>query len=153
MKKIFVFIISIFMFLQTIPQFAAEEEPSALIKYLVPAKITKLDWILLKFQVYSAKKIKWDDYELIDSIDIYTAYEKDKYYIGLNFFIDNSSYIRLENHIVKKTFLNVIEGAASIIKIIIPELKFEKDILAIFAITETHKIIAKYIDGKFEFIE
>ncbi len=56
--------------LAAIPMVAAESPPS-LKKYLGPAEITKLDWLLLQAQVSSfTNDMRWDDHGLVGSVSL-----------------------------------------------------------------------------------
>ena len=154
MKKALMVTIIIFSALGADANFQAGKDDSALKKYLIPAEITQLDWILLNLKVDTfSNEIKWDDYGLIEDVDPFAAYHKAKNYVGLIVLVDKKQYIRLENHIIEKVFLNVVDPASKFIKILIPELETKRDILANFIAVGRSKEIARYVDGKLNFIE
>ena len=118
-------------------------------KYLVPAQVTKLDWILLNIKVDSfSDQTRWDNFGLVQSISIYSI--EGAPFIGITFVVDKDIYLKLDNDIVKKTLTDVVESAFRIIKITLPEIKIEKDIYANFM---AGKVIADFKDGKIRLME
>jgi len=120
---------------------------------LVPAKITELDWILFGLEVKGfTGEIKYDDYGLIQRPFLTSTYVQDKLYVAVLFLVDNSRYIQLEEHVIKKIFLQTLESTAELVKSRIPKLKLETDVVANFMISGK-RIIAEYINGDFKFNE
>lgn len=154
MKKIIILAIIIFAALWVDVNSQARKDDSDLKKYLTPAEITRLDWILLNVKVDSfGGEIAWDDYGIVKEVGPYVAYYKNKHYVGLVVLVDKKQYIKLENHIIEKVFINVVESASEIIKISIPELETKRDVFANFVAVGKSGEIAHYIDGKLKFIE
>lgn len=114
-------------------------------EYLVPAEITKLDWILMQIQVSSfTQKIRWDDFGLVDSVSLFSIGPK----VGMTILVNKNSFIRLEDNIMKKVFRDIVETTHGIIKFSLPEIELDKDIIASLITVENGKIVAKFEDGK-----
>jgi hypothetical protein len=140
MKKI-IFLVIIICFACTLQLLAEEKKQSVLKELLVPAKISKLDWILLNIQVSAfSEKISWDNFGLVDSIELYSIERGPK--IGMTFLVNKNNYLILKNNFLRKTLLDVVEGAFRIVKITLPEINLEKDIYANFITSENRKVIA-----------
>ena len=139
------------IFLFTILQSLIAQEPSALEKYLIPAKITELDWILLRLEVEGfSGVVQYDEYNLIQRGFLTSTHVQGKPYIAFLFLVYNDRYIQLEEHMIKKIFLQTLESAAELVKSRIPELKLETDVVAKFMISGK-KVIAEYTNGYFKF--
>jgi hypothetical protein len=67
--------------------------------------------------------------------------------------VNKNNYLILKNNFLRKTLLDVVEGAFRIVKITLPEINLEKDIYANFITSENRKVIAKFTDGKIKLIE
>jgi hypothetical protein len=105
MKKI-IFLVIIICFACTLQLLAEEKKQSVLKELLVPAKISKLDWILLNIQVSAfSEKISWDNFGLVDSIELYSIERGPK--IGMTFLVNKNNYLILKNNFLRKTLLDV----------------------------------------------
>ncbi|MBC2713828.1 MAG: hypothetical protein HF978_00795 [Desulfobacteraceae bacterium] len=103
---------------------SAFQNESPLKKYMEPANISKLDWLLLNVQISSfTGKIAWDEYGLISSVSLYSAKGGRK--VGMTFVANKEAYIKVEQHVIDKVFLYAINSVTEIIRHTIPEIKKE----------------------------
>ena len=122
-------------------------------KYLVPAQISKLDWILLKLQINSfTEPSKWDNFNLISHIYIYSLNGSTP--VGLVFTLNKNEYLKMENTNFQKVCYDVILQVLEIIKLDIPEIDLYSDIYANFVTTigEKPRIIAHFEKGKIKLV-
>lgn len=126
---------------------AAAEPPSSLKRYLGPADITKLDWLLLQAQVSSfTKDLKWDDYGLVASVSLYAINQRGL--VGMIFLLNRESYIALPDDTAKKVFADVVIQTASILVHTIPEVEGGADVHAKFVVIQGGDIVAEYKHGQ-----
>src|ERR1035441_217906 len=84
-------------------------------KYLQPAAITKLDWLLMKAAVESFTRVRrWDEYHAIDSVVFYPAHPT-RGLVGMTFAVNNESYVALSDDVARKVFADAGIGACSIL--------------------------------------
>jgi len=123
------------------------QSPAALAsKYLKPAEITKLDWLLLRAEVESfAPPIRWDTHGLIDSVILYPAHPA-RGLVGMTFVVNKDSYVGLPDDVVRKTFVDVVNGACSVLRVTIPEVDKGANVYANFVVFGGD-IIAEYKKG------
>lgn len=147
MKKGILFFVICIVFFSTVA-FVQDVRNTSMRKYLVPAQITKLDWVLLNIKVSSfSQQTKWDDFGLIAGIDIYSLNEPR--FIGITFIINNKQYLKLDNSTQVKVFTDVVFTVFRIIKYSLPEANLNSDIYANFV--GNNKIIAEFKDGNISF--
>lgn len=134
------------LFLPLLLRAQSTESPS-LRKYLQPAGITKLDWLLLKIQVESSlsQSKRWDDYDLVDSVVLYTAKER---LVGMTFLVNKKSYIASPDDLLKRVFADDIAKACKVLVATIPEVKHCANVFANFVTIDVDGVIASGYDGK-----
>ena len=104
MRKTTLAIVAIVM-LTAFPM-AAAESPSSLKRYLGPADITELDWLLLQAQLSFTQDIRWDEYGLVDSVSLYAINQRGL--VGMVFIVNKERYIALPDDTAKKVFADVV---------------------------------------------
>ncbi len=125
---------------------AAAESPSSLKRYLGPADITKLDWLLLQAQVSAfTTDIRWDDYGLVQSVSLYAINPPGL--VGMVFLVNKERYIALPDDTAKKVFFDVVFQAANILAHTIPEVKGGANVYANFTVA-VGDIVAEYKHGQ-----
>lgn len=125
---------------------AAAETTSSLKKYLGPAEITKLDWLLLQAQVFSFRNdIRWDDYTLVSSVSLYAINQLGL--VGMTFIINKESYISLSDNTAKKIFANAVYSTSGILASSIPEVEGGANVYATFAVMGGG-LVAEYEHGQ-----
>lgn len=121
----------------------------AMQKYLQPAQISKLDWILLEEQTKAFSNLRkgsWDDFGLVMSISVYSTQRPAP--IGMTFTLDNKVYIRLPRETLVKVFTDVVNSAYGILRHSLPEARLKSDIYANFVLVGgTGEIIAEFKQG------
>ncbi len=126
---------------------AAAEPPSSLKKYLGPADITKLDWLLLQAQVSSfTKDLRWDDYGLVRSVSLYAINQRGL--VGMVFVVNKERYIALPDDTAKKVFADVVFQTANILAHTIPEVEGGANVYANFVVIPGGGIVAEYKHGQ-----
>lgn len=122
----------------------AADSSTALSKYLRPATITQLDWLLLRAQVNSfAVPLRWDEKGLIMSIDLYVA-GGDR--VGMTFVVNRDRYVALTDDVVTKIFSDAVHQASNILVHTIPEVKNGANVYANFVVL-SGGIVAEYQYG------
>jgi hypothetical protein len=122
---------------------AQSAQSPGLRKYLQPAGITKLDWLLLKVQVESfTTPTDWDDYDLIKSVSLYAT---PKGQAGMVFVVKKKSYIALPDELLKRVLADVVSVTCKVITVTIPEVKNCANVYASFV---ADGVIASGYDGK-----
>jgi hypothetical protein len=130
------------LILVALPEYLHAQSRPTLSKYLQPANITKLDWVLLQAQVLSlSKDIRWDDYGLIESVSVFAINERAL--VGMSCLVNKQRYIALGNVVVSKIFADVIARAADILKLSIPEVDSTVNVEASF-VAVGGEIVAQY---------
>ncbi|MGD0623369.1 MAG: hypothetical protein ABSB32_01475 [Thermodesulfobacteriota bacterium] len=125
---------------------AAAESPLPLKKYLEPADITKLDWLLLKAQVSSfSKDIRWDDCGLIDSVSLFAINQRGL--VGMTFLVRKQRYIALPDDTAKKVFTDAVLQASRILIHTIPEVEGGANVYANF-MAIGGDLVAEYRHGQ-----
>jgi hypothetical protein len=115
-------------------------------KYLKPASITKLDWLLLRAQVESfTLPLRWDNHGLINSVSLFPAHPA-RGLVGMTFTVNKETYIGLSDDITRKTFADVVLEVCSILKNTIPEVDKGANVYANFVVIGGG-IIAEYKNG------
>ncbi|MBS1854755.1 MAG: hypothetical protein JST11_05280 [Acidobacteria bacterium] len=123
----------------------AADTPGALKRYLQPAGITKLDWVLLKAEVESfTGDIRWDKNNVVRSVSLYAARGG---LVGMTFVIDKERYIAVSDETARKTFADVVIGAANILETSIPEVKDGENVYADF-VAVGGGIVGEYANGR-----
>jgi len=121
----------------------------AMQKYLQPAQISKLDWILLGEQTKAFSNLRkgsWDDFGLVMSISVYSTQRSAP--IGMTFTLDNKVYIRLQRETLMKVFTDVVNSAYEILRHSLPEARLQSDVYANFVLVGgTGEIIAEFKQG------
>ncbi len=120
----------------------------AMQKYLQPAELSKLDWILLGAQARSFSDLRkgtWDDFSLVTSISVYSVQGSAP--IGMTFTLDKSVYIRLPQETLAKVFTDVVHSAYGILRHSLPEARIQTDIYANFVLIGTNEIVAEFNQG------
>ncbi|KPK54333.1 MAG: hypothetical protein AMS22_06060 [Thiotrichales bacterium SG8_50] len=126
------------------PCASAADSSTALSKYLRPAAITQLDWLLLRAQVNSfAAPLRWDEKGLIMSIDLYVAGGGR---VGITFVVNRERYVALTDDVVTKIFSNAVHQASNILVHTIPEVKDGANVYANFVLL-SGGIVAEYQYG------
>ena len=125
---------------------AAAGSPSSLKRYLGPADITKLDWLLLQAQVSAfTTAIRWDDYGLVQSVSLYAINPPGL--VGMTFLVSKERYIPLSDDTAKKIFADVVFRTANILANTIPEVEGGANVYANFVVVKG-SIVADYNHGK-----
>lgn len=127
---------------------AAAESPSSLQRYLGPADITKLDWLLLQAQVSSfTQDIRWDgdDYGLVKSVSLYANNQRGL--VGMVFLVNKKPYITVRDDIAKKVFADVVIATARILAHTIPEVEGGANVYANFVVI-SGDTVAEYQHGQ-----
>ena len=143
MRKTTLAIVAIVM-LTAFPM-AAAESPSSLKRYLGPADITELDWLLLQAQLSFTQDIRWDEYGLVDSVSLYAINQRGL--VGMVFIVNKERYIALPDDTAKKVFADVVFQTAGILANTIPEVEGGADVYARFVVIRGD-IIAEYEHGQ-----
>ena len=132
---------------------AADKDGAGLEKYHSPAEITKLDWLLLKIQLYhfTEANVIWDDLGLISDVNLFAA--KEGRLVGMTFYVNRNAYERLDRSRTKETFLNVLEFVTNAVRFEIPEVVQERDVYANFVLGQDSTLVAEYEKGALKFIK
>lgn len=140
----------ILLFIPLLLRAQSAESPD-LRKYLQPAGITKLDWLLLHIEVESSlsQSRRWDDYDLVDSVVLYTAKGR---LVGMTFLVNKKSYIASPDDLLKRVFADDIAKTCKIIVNTIPEVKNCANVYANFVAVGVEGVIASGYDGKVAFV-
>lgn len=120
-------------------------------KYLRPAEITMLDWKLMQVQVASfTTTTGFDESGLVYSVSLFARNDFPDEPIGIVFLVKKQTYLNLENHVVEKTFLDVIDRVGRIIQYTLPELKGRNGIWANFVAVDRDDRLGLFSKGKLE---
>ena len=132
--------------MMTCSALAMAEAPSSLEKYVKPAEITQLDWLLLRQQTLSFPgDLRWDEYGLIQSITLYAL--NGPRLIGMTFLVNKQRYIAVPDHVARKVFADAVVQASGILKHSIPEIDHNTNVYANFVIIGGD-IIGEYKKGQ-----
>jgi hypothetical protein len=151
MKKILLMGAMVFLILVILvpSSMTATDAPANLKKYIRPAEITKLDWLLLKAEVNDfSKDIRWDDHGLIKGVSFFAI--NGRALVGMTFLVNKEQYIALSGDTTKKVFEDVVFLASNILMYSIPEVKDGANVFAGFGIIGG-KIVAEFNDGQVTF--
>jgi hypothetical protein len=147
MRKVAVLLVLVAVGSYRIP---AADSPTALNKYLQPAVITRLDWLLLKAEVESFADTRWDDHNLIEQVSLYAVNKQAL--VGMVFVVNNKRYIDLSEDITRKVFTETAIAACNILKITIPEVENCANVNARFTTSGVGGgVVAEYSKGKMTF--
>ena len=131
-------------FVFALPRVVSADPPATLGKYLKPAQISELDWLLIRAQVSSfASPLRWDERGLIMSIELYVA--KDGL-VGMTFVVDRERYVNAPDDVVTKVFSDAVVQASNILMHTIPEVKGGANVYANF-VALGGGIVAEYQHG------
>ena len=129
-----------------IPGMVAADAPGALQKYMQPAEITRLDWLLLTAKVESfSGDIRWDDHQLVKSLSLFAIH--DRGLVGMTFLVDKERFIALPSDTASKVFADVVLQAARILALSIPEVRDGSNINASF-VAVGGSVVAEYANGR-----
>jgi len=128
------------------PSLTGAAPPGGLRKYLQPANITTLDWLLLKAEVSSfARDIRWDEYALVDSVSLYAINQRGL--VGMTFLVNKDRFIAVPDAIAKKVFADVVLQACKILKHSIPEVEGAINVYANFVVVRGD-VVATFKQGQ-----
>jgi hypothetical protein len=123
---------------------------SGIKKYLKPAQITELDWIIMKVNIVVSDIIPIDSYGLIQHASYQALPRIEK--VAISFMVDKDIYFKLGNHTISKVFVDVIEQLFDVLNVLAPEINLKNDVVAYFSFDATKKI-ASFENGKLKFEE
>ena len=128
-----------------VPSMAAAQ--SGLTKYLKPAQITELDWIVMRLNL-SLSETSFD--ELLQSYSLQALKTKIPK-ISLTTLVNDKVYKETPNHTISEQFIQTTEMIFEMIQRELPEADLKKDFEACFYNSTTKHKIAVYKNGKLSF--